>query len=414
MKSLRHRSPNTKNAYASSFFQSPNKNQANIIDLENQVNMINNRKFNLINNHLSFNYNKDNYNYYDEITNAFNFITYVLKQKDSQIQELKLKIEDLERQLNEINETNMMTFNNKEIIDSSSSSNTYNLKFMKNNKKNNSPDSIRNKNKIMMNNLWKIENEISNNNSNNNINNSKIINLNKKNNLENEIYKNNINNQIIFDNNNINIIHKIKNSTNINKINNYNYRNITETRKFSNNNINYNYNNNVMNEIPNKNINEHSNDKKNINKIRKESYHSNHNMSIRNKNGSPKQINNNNDEQKNFAGESENLFGNEKIKIVTLENSLYNSGRPGSKSNSLNMSDDNSMITSKNDVKNYLKEVKNKLEPERFKKFISHIKALTKNKNIEEKNIIILQIKSLLIDRNLINKFENIMKVNKN
>lgn len=186
MKPLRHRSPNTKNAYASSFFQSPNKNQANIIDLENQVNMINNRKFNLINNHLSFNYNKDNYNYYDEITNAFNFITYVLKQKDSQIQELKIKIEDLERQLNEINETNMMTFNNKEIIDSSSSSNTYNLKFMKNNKKNNSPDSIRNKNKIMMNNLWKIENEISNNNSNNNINNSKIINLNKKNNLENE------------------------------------------------------------------------------------------------------------------------------------------------------------------------------------------------------------------------------------
>ena len=411
MKPLRHRSPNTKNAYTSNLFQSPNKKQANIIDFENQEGMINNRKFNLSNNHLSFNYNKDNYNYYDEITNAFNFITYVLKQKDSQIQELKLKIEDLERQLNEINETNMMTFNNKEIIDSSSSSNTYNLKFMKNSKKNTSPDSIRNKNKIMMNNLWKIENEISNNNSNNN---SKIINLNKKNNFENELYKNNINNQIMFDNNNINIIHKIKNSTNIHKINNYNYRNITETRKFSNNNINYNYNNNIMNEIPNKNINEHSNDKKNINKIRKESYHSNQNMSIRNKNGSPKQINNNNDEQKNFAGENENLVGNEKIKIVALDNSLYNSGRPGSKSNSFNMSDDNSMITSKNDVKNYLKEVKNKLEPERFKNFISHIKALTKNKNIEEKNIIILQIKSLLIDRNLINKFENIMKVTKN
>ena len=101
-------------------------------------------------------------------------------------------------------------------------------------------------------------------------------------------------------------------------------------------------------------------------------------------------------------------------KISTLENSLCTSGRAGSKSNSFHMSDDNNTITSKNDVKNYLKEVKSKLEPERFKKFITQIKALTKNKNNKEKNLIILQIKNLLIDKNLINKFENIMKVNNN
>ena len=71
-------------------------------------------------------------------------------------------------------------------------------------------------------------------------------------------------------------------------------------------------------------------------------------------------------------------------------------------------------ITSKSDVKNYLKEVKNKLEPDRFKKFITQIKALTKNKNIAQKNIIILQIKNILMDKNLISKFETIMKINKN
>ena len=78
------------------------------------------------------------------------------------------------------------------------------------------------------------------------------------------------------------------------------------------------------------------------------------------------------------------------------------------------MSEDGVTITSKSDVKNYLKEVKHKLEPERFKKFITQIKALTKNKNNEQKNLIILQIKNILMDKNLISKFEIIMKVNKN
>ena len=414
MKPIRHRSPNYKNTYSENFFKSsPNINQANIINFDNKKDIINHSSnkrtsFNN-NNYLSFSYNKDNYNYYEEITNAFNFITYVLKQKDSQIQELKLKIKDLEKQLNDINETNMMTFNNKDIIDSSSSSNTYQIKFLKNNKKSTSPDTFNNRNKFLMNNLWKIQNEFnSNNNYNDESHNAKIININKKNNFENEIYNNN-------NNNNINIIHKIKNSSNNNKINNNIYRNINQnlndSRKISNNNINYNFNS-FVNEMPNKNINEHSSDKKNVNKIRKESYHSNQNVNMRNKVINVKQVNNT--ENKIFSTDSENLLGTEKMKVVTLENSLYTSGKNGSKSNSFHMSDDNNTITSKNDVKNYLKEVKSKLEPERFKKFITQIKALTKNKNNKEKNLIILQIKNLLIDKNLIYKFENIMKVNNN
>ena len=172
-----------------------------------------------------------------------------------------------------------------------------------------------------------------------------------------------------------------------------------------------------MNEIPNKDINEHSNDnKKYVNKIRKESYHSNQNIKVRYKNINVKLYNN--DENKICNTDSENIFGTgtDKMKIMTLENSLYTSQRAksGSKSNSFHMSDDNNTITSKNDVKNYLKEVKNKLEPEKFKKFITQIKALIKNKNDEEKKIIILQIKYLLIEKNLIKKFENIMKLNNN
>ena len=48
---------------------------------------------------------------------------------------------------------------------------------------------------------------------------------------------------------------------------------------------------------------------------------------------------------------------------------------PGSKGNSFKLSDDENQIISKSDVKNYLKEVKNKLEPDKFKKFITQIKA---------------------------------------
>ena len=419
MKPIRSRSPKIQNNYINNYQQSPKRKQINIINLDNTENELNKRNYN--NNHFNFNYNKNNYNYYEEITKAFNFITFVLKQKDSQIRELKLKIKNLEKQLNDINETNIMTFNNQEII--TSSSNASNLKILKNNKNFNdknqnnislmSPESEHGKITTTLNSLLNAHTDLKNNNNNNYNynNNSNIINIYKNNNFENE------NNKIIFDNK-INIIHKIKNSTNINKINNYrNDLNDIGKNNFDYNNINKinNINNRFINDdIPNKtfniNTNEHSSDKKNINKIRKESYHSNQNINVnlRNKHGSAKEIKN--FEQQNFATESENTIEQSKLKIVAFDNFA----KPGSKSNSFNLSDDGNQITSKSDVKNYLKEVKNKLEPDRFKKFITQIKALTKNKNNKQKNIIILQIKNILMDKNLISKFETIMKINKN
>ena len=407
MKPIRHRSPKTDNTYTANFFQSPKKRQANIININN------NNNNNLNNNFLNFTYNRNNYNYYDEITKAFNFITFILKQKDSQIQELKKKVKYLEKQLNEINETNMMTFNKKEI---NTSSNTLNLKFLKNDKneintfQNSSglfsPYSNQRKTKSPLNNYLNMHTELSNN-SNNTSNSSNIINI-YKNNYGYEINKNHINKKILLDNN-ISIIHKMKNSANINKINNN--RKIDELGK-NNNYANFNSKNlNDINFSPMSiNTNEHSSDKKNINKIRKESYHSNQNINInmRNKNESTKQIKIS--AQKNFTTESENIFDQYKVKILNL-NIL---DKTGSKSNSFDLSDDGNTIISKKDVKNYLKEVKKKLEPDRFKKFITQIKTLTKNISIEQKNSIILNIKNLLLDQNLINKFENIMKVNKN
>ena len=105
------------------------------------------------------------------------------------------------------------------------------------------------------------------------------------------------------------------------------------------------------------------------------------------------------------------MVGTDRVKIFTFDNPIYNIGKPGSKSNSFNLSDDNNSVTSKKDVKNYLKEVKTKLEPERFKKFITNIKLLTKNKSSEQRNSIIITIKNLLADHILISKFENIMKI---
>jgi hypothetical protein len=307
-----------------------------------------------------------------------------------------------------------MTFYNQEVLGSSNQNS--NLKFL--NKKNNynfiSPDN-NNKGKMrqMMNNFCSAQTEINSintTNSNNNSNNNIFI----KNNFGNELNKN-----VGSDNNSINIIQRINNSANINKINNY--RNIETVKINNNNNINninnnniYNFNkfsNEKQNNQININTNEHSNEKININPIKSESYHSNQNINIRNYN------NENIKPTKNVEAktDTESLMGNDKIKILTFENSMYNSGKAGSKSNSFNMSDDGA-ITSKQDVKNYLKEVKNKLAPERFKKFITNIKLLTKNKylNPNQRNEIILQIKNLLIDKNLINKFESIMKIKKN
>ena len=410
MKPVRSRSPKLQNNYVNNYYQSPNspkRNKFNIINLNNNQNEINKRNSN---NHFNFKYNNNNFNYYEEITKAFNFITFILKQKDSQILELKLKIKNLERQLNSINETNMMTFNNQEIV--TNSSNASQIKILNNNKNVNkmqknmnlmSPDISNNKiNNTILNSLFTSQTDIKNNNNISN-NNSGIINIYKNNNFANDINKNNID----IDNK-INIIHKIQNSKKLNKINNYD---LTEPN--NNYNIDDNnrlYNDDIQNKVFNLNTNEYSSDRKNINKIRKESYQSSQNIkiNIRNNHGSMKERQNL--KSQNLINESENILEQNKLKIVTFDNFT----KPGSKSNSFNLSEDGGTITSKSDVKNYLKEVKHKLEPDRFKKFITQIKALTKNKNNEHKNSILLQIKNILNDKNLFSKFEMIMKVNKN
>lgn len=392
MKPIRSRSPKVQNNFVNNnYYQSPKRKKINIINIDNNENEINKVNY--------FNFNYNNNNYYEEITKAFNFITFILKQKDSQIRQLKFKIKDLEKQLHEINENNIMTFNNQDI--GYNSSNNSNLKNINNSKIQSAiniipPEYEPRKISSTLNSLMNTQSDMKNNINNNN--NSNIINIYKNNNID---EKN------IFDNK-INIIHKIKNSTNINKINNYR-NDITDIGKNIND-YNHIINEDIHNKSLNKNINEHSTDKNNINKIKKELYHSNNNnnINIKSNNGNVKEIKN--FEQHNIINERENIIDQSKLKIVTFDNV----GHPGSKSNSFNMSDDGNNITSKSDVKNYLKEVKNKLEPNKFKKFITQIKALTKNKNNEQKNIIILQIKNILMDKNLIIKFENIMKVNKN
>ena len=104
---IRHRSPKTQNNFFNNYYlKSPVKKDINIINLDvsskrNQIN-------------YNYNYNNTN-NYYEEITKAFNYITFILKKKDSQIKEMKIKIKELEQQLSDINETNIMTFNNQDI-----------------------------------------------------------------------------------------------------------------------------------------------------------------------------------------------------------------------------------------------------------------------------------------------------------
>ena len=407
MNPLRHRSPKIENTFGNIILQSPKRKQINIINMDKKGDFINNRNNNL-NNQFNYYYNKNDYNYYDEIKKAFNFITFILKQKDNQIKQLKLKINNLEKQLNDINETNVNTFSNKDLISLSSHINNIELKN-KNNINTISPYNKQSKISHLMNNFLQTQTNI---NNRNNINNN-IINISKNNNFINEKNNKRMSEKIIFDNK-INIIHKIKNNTNINKINNFG--NNTEIRS---NNINMNNYENRINGLSNKqislnmNINEHSNDKKNINKIRKELYHPNLNKNlIKDNNDNINSIKN--VHLKKFSKESENISDTNKLKIVNFDNSIHGLGRSCSKSNSFNISDDSNMIISKNNVKNYLKEVKSKLESEKFKIFITNLKALTKNKNSEQKNEIIIQIKNLLGDKILINKFESIMKLKKN
>ena len=400
MNLIRHRSPKVENNLSNIYFKSPEKkeNESNTINFNNPEILSSNKNFN---NKFNYNYNIKNYNYYEEIAKAFNFITFVLKQKDLQIKELKIKIKNLENQLSDMNDSNIMTFNNKEV--------------------NNNQTTPTNKTTNLNSNSKKINFKISTYN-NNYHNKTNIIQFNSDSNKYNQLTHNLLATQIknisisnknnkLYDNNNINMANKIKNSTNINKINNY--RNNTEISKKSDNNNNNNYKkNNVNSEISNKqininmNINEHSNEKKNINKIRKEPYHQNYqNLNLKNRNEIAKNY-------KNYTTETDiPKEGFEKIKVVSFEHSMSNLGKPNSKSNSFTLSDDGNIIQSKIEVKNYLKEMKSKLEPPNFKKFITLIKTLIKNKNSEQKNEIILNIKNLIGDKSLITKFENIMKI---
>ena len=382
---IRHRSPKTQNNFFNNYYlKSPPKKDINIINFNNNSGVQSNDiKFN-------FRYSNTN-NCYEEITKAFNFITFILKQKDSQIKELKIKIKELEKQLNDINETNIMTFNNKDIRDIYSDQEK---NKSKNNLKRITYHYIPNKPSIFYSNN---NSKNKNNNINNNENSNKIV------------------------NNSINIINRIKNSKNLNKINSYrnstdlnnnnklNYLSNTNNSNNSNNIINIYNNNNYLNTEENKrkinintNTNEYSNDKKNINIIRKEPYHTSlNNIKYRNNNV----LNNINSK----TNETDVSLVNDKIKIFNI-NTGHRLSSKNSRDNSFNLSEDG-IIQSKAEIKNYLKEIKNKIDKDKFKKFVNLIKTLIKNKNSVQKNMIINEIKNILVDKNLITKFESILKI---
>ena len=371
---IRHKSPKTQNNFFNNYcLKSPTKKDFDIINVtENNTGLISNK--------IQFNFNNSkNNNYYEEITKAFNFITFILKQKDSQIKQLKIKIKDLQNQLNDINEKNIMTFNNKDILEINS-------------------EEEKNKNSL------KEE-------TNNYIpKNQRILYSNKTS----KIKKNNENDNLIPINAKIKIINKVKNSTNINKINNYRNKIDLNIKKY-----NYvsNTNNTQINDIIYKDyLNTEENNRKNylnmkinenskgkdINTIRKETYHNNMNMK-----NIIKYKNNN----KNIhTYETDTSTRNDKIKVFSLS-TTDNAYSKNSKSNSNITFSDEGIRKEKTQIKIYLKEIKNKIEKDKFKKFVSLIKTLIKNKNSNEKHIIINEIKNILSDKYLIIKFESILKI---
>ena len=357
---IRHRSPKTQNNFFNNYYlKSGKKKDINIINLNNNIGQASNN--------VQYNINFNTSNYYEEISKAFNFITFILKKKDSQIKELKRKISELEKQLNDINETNIMTFNNKDIAEiySSEENQTYPYLNKTSNIKKLTLNYIPNKQSISKN----ISNE--------------------------------------RNNTNINILNKVKNSTNINKINNYRNKIDLNINKLNTNKItNIIPNNNINKKINlnlNKNINEHSPEKKNINIniIRKEPYHSNINIKYRNSSG--------NKFRNCQTNETDTSTGNDKIKIFNLS-STGRANSKNSKSTSITFSDEG-IMKSKAEIKSYLKEIKYKIDHDKFKKFVELIKLLVKNKNTGQKNQIIFDIKNILVDQNLIDKFESILKI---
>ena len=123
-----------------------------------------------------------------------------------------------------------------------------------------------------------------------------------------------------------------------------------------------------------------------------------------------------------------NIRDNKYIRSVSHNNPNYNSDNenrvkrfPGY--DNLSHSNDNSVLTyngnqssSKKEVKNYLKEVKSKIEPKKFKEFIRNIKLLTaKNNSALNKNIIIESVKILFGEehKDLFIRFQTIVGVGK-
>ena len=123
-----------------------------------------------------------------------------------------------------------------------------------------------------------------------------------------------------------------------------------------------------------------------------------------------------------------NIRGNNYIRSVSQNNPNYNSDNenmvrryPGY--DNLSHSNDNSVLTyngvqasSKKDVKNYLKEVKSKIEPKKFKEFIRNIKLLTaKNNSALNKNVIVESVRILFGEehKDLFIRFEAIIGAGK-
>jgi hypothetical protein len=126
---------------------------------------------------------------------------------------------------------------------------------------------------------------------------------------------------------------------------------------------------------------------------------------------------------KNLAG-----FGNNNIRLVSQNIPNYNSDNenvikrhPGY--DNLSHSNDNSLLTyngihsnSKKEVKQYLKEVKSKIEPKKFKEFIRNIKLLTaKNNEALNREIIMENVKIIFGEehKDLYVRFETIIGTGK-
>ena len=333
------------------------------------------------------------YNCYEEIKKAFNFITFILHKKDNQIKSLKKKINDLEIQINkfaknttssfriskDLTENNIHTklnkqdsvksFNYGNLINNNISNNCSNSNY---NSYINLNDSILipkkfNKIKLFSNNSNTITSQNSNNNSN------QIINIGREN------YK----------------IPKIdyfnKNQKFLQSSNKKKFTSLDSEKHKARKPILNDKNNNYMDENFSYKINNTCANKINI-------YNEN---SIINIQGKKNKINlriNNSCDRK----EIKKMFSN--------DNYISDKQRYRFKNNSLSCDSENP----KNEVKNYLREVKSKLNPEDFQKFIRYIKILTNCKNLYEQKILVIEeIKKIFGSENydLFIKLENITHI---